>query len=103
MNLSDYVDTGLFLDHRITRDLVRKESEGKIFKSFSYTGSFTVYAASGGAVKSLSVDLSNTYSDWAEENLKLNGFSLTKHRVFKADVMEWLRHERKIQIEKNMI
>lgn len=96
VNLSDYVDTGLFLDHRITRDLVRKESKGKKFLNlFSYTGSFTVYAASGGATKSLSVDLSNTYSDWAEENLKLNGFSLTKHRILRADVMEWLRHERK--------
>lgn len=96
VNLSDYVDTGLFLDHRITRDLVRKESKGKKFLNlFSYTGSFTVYAASSGATKSLSMDLSNTYSDWAEENLKLNGFSLTKHRILRADVMEWLRHGKK--------
>ncbi|PJZ39938.1 SAM-dependent methyltransferase [Leptospira kmetyi] len=96
VNLSDYLDTGLFLDHRITRDLVRKESKGKKFLNlFSYTGSFTVYAASGGAVKSLSVDLSNTYSEWAEENLKLNGFSLSKHRLLRADVMEWLHTERK--------
>ncbi|ASV11368.1 SAM-dependent methyltransferase [Leptospira santarosai] len=96
VNLSDYIDTGLFLDHRITRDLVRKESTGKKFLNlFSYTGAFTVYAASGGAIQSLSVDLSNTYSAWAEENLKLNGFSLTKHRLLRTDVMEWLYRERK--------
>ncbi|EKR65004.1 methyltransferase domain protein [Leptospira weilii str. 2006001853] len=96
INLSDYIDTGLFLDHRITRDLIRKESKGKKFLNlFSYTGSFTVYAASGGATQSLSVDLSNTYLAWAEENLKLNGLSLTKHRLLRADVMEWLYNERK--------
>ncbi|TGM97841.1 class I SAM-dependent methyltransferase [Leptospira yasudae] len=96
VNLSDYLDTGLFLDHRITRDLVRQESKGKKFLNlFSYTGAFTVYAASGGAVKSLSVDLSNTYLAWAEENLKLNGFSLSKHKLLRADVMDWLRSERK--------
>ncbi|WP_061248178.1 class I SAM-dependent methyltransferase [Leptospira alstonii] len=95
VNLSDYIDTGLFLDHRITRELVRKESKGKKFLNlFSYTGSFTVYAVSGGATESLSVDLSNTYSAWAEENLKLNGFSLTKHRLLRADVTEWLYQER---------
>ncbi|EMY78374.1 S-adenosylmethionine-dependent methyltransferase domain protein [Leptospira weilii serovar Ranarum str. ICFT] len=95
VNLSDYLDTGLFLDHRITRELVRKEAKGKKFLNlFSYTGSFTVYAVSGGATESLSVDLSNTYLAWAEENLKLNGFSLTKHRLLRADVTEWLYQER---------
>lgn len=98
VNLSDYLDTGLFLDHRITRDLVRKEAKGKKFLNlFSYTGSFTVHAASGGAIKSLSIDLSNTYLAWAEENLILNGFSETKHRLLRADVMDWLRKERKEQ------
>ncbi|PJZ51451.1 class I SAM-dependent methyltransferase [Leptospira adleri] len=96
VNLSDYLDTGLFLDHRITRDLVRKEAKDKKFLNlFSYTGAFTVYAAAGGASKSLSVDLSNTYLAWAEENLRANGFSTTKHRMFRADVIEWLRNERK--------
>ncbi|AOP33046.1 SAM-dependent methyltransferase [Leptospira tipperaryensis] len=96
VNLSDYLDTGLFLDHRVTRDLVRKESKDKKFLNlFSYTGSFTVYAASGGASKSLSIDLSNTYLAWAEENLRANGFSISKHRMLRADVMEWLQTERK--------
>ncbi|TGK39203.1 SAM-dependent methyltransferase [Leptospira gomenensis] len=98
VNLSDYLDTGLFLDHRITREMVRKEAKGKKFLNlFSYTGSFTVYAASGGARRSLSVDLSNTYLSWSSENLRLNGFSETQHRLLRADAVEWLRSERKNQ------
>ncbi len=75
VNVSDYLDTGLFLDHRLTRGLVRAESSGKrVLNLFSYTGSFSVYAASGGAAEVDSVDLSNTYLDWAALNFKLNGF-----------------------------
>ena len=72
VNLSDYLDTGLFLDHRITRGMVQKEAAGKRFLNlFGYTGAFTVYAAAGGAAETTTVDLSSTYSQWAERNLKL--------------------------------
>ncbi len=75
VNLSDYLDTGLFLDHRLTRGLVRAESSDKtVLNLFCYTGSFSVYANAGGAASVDSVDLSNTYLDWAADNLALNGF-----------------------------
>jgi len=91
-NLSDYLDTGLFLDHRVTRARVRKEASGKRFLNlFSYTGAFTVHALAGGAAETTTVDLSNTYCDWAERNLKLNGFSTgPKHRVVRDDVLQWI-------------
>ena len=92
-NLSDYLDTGLFLDHRVTRARVRKEASGKRFLNlFAYTGSFTVHAAAGGASATTTVDLSNTYCDWAERNLKLNGFSGGSHRVIRDDVLAWLEN-----------
>ena len=69
----DYLDTGLFLDHRITRGMVRAEAKDKrMLNLFCYTGSFSVYAAAGGAVQVDSVDLSKTYLNWAEANLALN-------------------------------
>lgn len=91
VNLNDYLDTGLFLDHRITRDKVRKESKGKrVLNLFAYTGSFSVYAASGGAQEVITVDLSNTYLQWAKENMVLNGFSGEQYRYVRADVLQWL-------------
>ena len=73
VNLTDYLDTGLFLDHRITRGMVREEAKGmRVLNLFCYTGSFSVYAAAGGATRVDSVDLSKTYLAWAEENMKLN-------------------------------
>jgi 23S rRNA (cytosine1962-C5)-methyltransferase len=73
VNLTDYLDTGLFLDHRITRGMVREETKGrKVLNLFCYTGSFSVYAAAGGATLVDSVDLSKTYLNWAEENMALN-------------------------------
>lgn len=76
LNLSAYLDTGLFLDHRITRSMVRAECSGKdVLNLFAYTGSFTVYAAAGGARSTLTLDLSRTYCQWCRENLELNGFS----------------------------
>ena len=88
VNLSDYVDTGLFLDHRITRALVRDESRGRrVLNLYAYTGAFSVYAAAGGARSVTSVDLSNTYLDWARENMALNGLSGTYER---ADVLAYL-------------
>lgn len=94
VNLSDYVDTGLFLDHRLTRDMVRKEAAGKRFLNlFCYTGSFTVYAAAGGAKSTTSVDLSNTYLSWTERNLKLNTLPKCEHELVKSDVIAWLREQ----------
>lgn len=91
VNLHAYLDTGLFLDHRSTRAIVQAEAAGKRFLNlFCYTGSFTVYAAAGGASESLSVDLSNTYLDWARRNFELNGLDLARHRLERADVLEWL-------------
>lgn len=95
VNLSDYLDTGLFLDHRITRSLVREAAAGKPFLNlFGYTGSFTVYAAAGGAATTTTVDLSNTYLAWAEENLKLNSLAATEHRFVRDDAMSFLKHHR---------
>ena len=93
-NLSDYLDTGLFLDHRVTRARVRQEAKGKRFLNlFAYTGSFTVHALAGGAAETTTVDLSNTYCDWAERNFRLNGFEPgPKHRVIRADVLGWLEN-----------
>lgn len=89
VNLSDYLDTGLFLDHRITRGMVRDEAAGKrMLNLFCYTGSFSVYAAAGGALQVTSVDLSKTYLQWAEDNMNLNGFS--KHHFVHADVKQYL-------------
>ncbi len=92
INLSDYLDVGLFLDHRLTRKLIQKMSANKSFLNlFSYTGTATVYAAKGGATFTTSVDNSNTYTDWAEENMKLNGFSNNSHTFIKADCFKWLK------------
>ena len=91
VNLSDYVDTGLFLDHRETRAMVRAAAAGKNFLNlFAYTGAFTVYAAAGGAARSTSVDLSVTYQDWAIENLKLNGYRGPMHRHVRSDASKFL-------------
>jgi 23S rRNA (cytosine1962-C5)-methyltransferase len=77
VNLEQYLDTGLFLDHRNTRQMVQERARGKHFLNlFAYTGSFSVYAAGGGAASSTTVDLSNTYLDWARRNFELNGMDL---------------------------
>ena len=93
VNLSDYLDTGLFLDHRITRQMVRERSANKkVLNLFAYTGSFSVYAAAGGANEVITVDLSKTYLTWAERNLQLNGFSDTsKYKIIHADVKQYLK------------
>lgn len=92
VNLSDYLDTGLFLDHRITREKVKEEARGKIILNlFCYTGSFSVYAASGGAKEVISVDLSNTYLRWAQRNMELNGFTDPgSYKYIQADVKQYL-------------
>jgi 23S rRNA (guanine2445-N2)-methyltransferase / 23S rRNA (guanine2069-N7)-methyltransferase len=86
VNLSDYVDTGLFLDHRITRKMVRERASGMRFLNlFGYTGSFTVYAAAEGA-STTTVDKSPSYTEWARENLELNGFAGSEHNVVRSDI-----------------
>ena len=93
VNLDAYLDTGLFLDHRALRALVRERAAGRrMLNLFAYTGSFTVYAAAGGALRSDTVDLSNTYLDWAARNFALNGMDLARHVLIRADVLEWLDH-----------
>jgi 23S rRNA (guanine2445-N2)-methyltransferase / 23S rRNA (guanine2069-N7)-methyltransferase len=91
VNLSDYLDTGLFLDHRVTRSLVRDESAGlRMLNLFAYTGAFSVYAAAGSAKATTTVDLSNTYLDWARDNMFINGFAGVEHRFVKADAPGFL-------------
>ena len=92
VNLSDYLDTGLFLDHRVTRGMVRDAAEGKrVLNLFAYTGSFSVYAAAGRAASTTTVDLSANYLDWAAENLRLNGFDVGgPHSQVRADSREYV-------------
>ena len=92
VNLTDYLDTGLFLDHRPTRSLIRELAPGRRFLNlFAYTGSVTVYAAAGGAASTTSVDLSRVYLEWAERNLQLNGLSGPQNSFIRADCLEWLK------------
>ena len=92
VNLSDYLDTGLFLDHRVTRHLVKEQSAGKkVLNLFCYTGSFSVYAIAGGATEVVSVDLSKTYLSWAERNSHLNFPAYANHKIVHADVLKYLK------------
>ncbi|WP_079201466.1 bifunctional 23S rRNA (guanine(2069)-N(7))-methyltransferase RlmK/23S rRNA (guanine(2445)-N(2))-methyltransferase RlmL [Pseudomonas sp. CC6-YY-74] len=94
VNLTDYLDTGLFLDHRPLRLRIQREAAGKRFLNlYCYTATATVHAAKGGARSTTSVDLSKTYLDWARRNLSLNGFS-DKNTLEQADVMGWLEEDR---------
>jgi 23S rRNA G2069 N7-methylase RlmK/C1962 C5-methylase RlmI len=111
VNLSDYLDTGLFLDHRISRTIVRSQVKDKrVLNLFCYTGTFSVYAASGGAAAVDSVDMSNTYLDWAAENFALNGFKAfhvspeqlpeadttkTPFKLIRADVLRFIEEAKK--------
>ncbi len=91
VNFRDYLDTGLFLDHRIVRGMLRSWAKDADFLNlFCYTASATVYAAAGGARSTTGVDLSNTYLDWAHENLLLNGFGGANHELYRADCLQWL-------------
>jgi 23S rRNA (cytosine1962-C5)-methyltransferase len=96
VNLSDYLDSGLFLDHRPLRARVRGEAAGKrVLNLFCYTGSFSVYAASGGAASVSSVDLSNTYLAWAGRNLAANGFSGPGYPLIRAEARAFLAEARR--------
>jgi len=91
VNLHGYQDTGLFLDHRLTRQWFRKLSQGaRVLNLFCYTGSFSVAAAAGGAEQVTSIDLSNTYLEWARRNFVHNQLDLEKHRFLQGDVLAWV-------------
>ncbi|MDC7224787.1 MAG: bifunctional 23S rRNA (guanine(2069)-N(7))-methyltransferase RlmK/23S rRNA (guanine(2445)-N(2))-methyltransferase RlmL [Spirochaetales bacterium] len=95
LNLTDYVDTGLFLDHRPVRKWIRDNSEGKDFLNlFAYTGSATVLAAAGGARSTTTVDGSKTYTAWSRDNMAFNRLTGEEHRFFTADCFTWLERER---------
>jgi 23S rRNA (guanine2445-N2)-methyltransferase / 23S rRNA (guanine2069-N7)-methyltransferase len=92
VNFDDYLDTGLFLDHRTTRGRLRAAASGKRFLNlFAYTCTATVYAAAGGAVSTTSVDMSNTYLNWAQRNFELNGLSPDRNGLVQADCRVWLQ------------
>lgn len=95
VDLAGRLDTGLFLDHRITRHMIQERAQGKRFLNlFAYTGTGTVYAAGGGARSTVTVDLSGHYLDWARENMEANGFEGRAHRFEHADVMSWIHDAR---------
>jgi len=95
VNFTDYLDTGLFLDHRLTRALIRKLARGKSFLNlFAYTGTATVYAAAGGATATTTVDSSQNYLSWARENLVLNNCGGNRHTGIRAECVEWLKQQR---------
>lgn len=95
VNLIDYIDTGLFLDHRPVRRWIQNHAKGKRFLNlFCYTGAATIHAVKGGATETVSVDMSNTYLDWGKENLALNGFSEKGHQFVQADCLRWLETAR---------
>ncbi|BCQ38984.1 ribosomal RNA large subunit methyltransferase K/L [Erwinia rhapontici] len=92
VNLTDYLDTGLFLDHRVARKMLGQMSKGKDFLNlFAYTGSASVHAGLGGARSTTTIDMSRTYLEWAERNMRLNGLSGRQHRLMQADCLSWLR------------
>ena len=91
LNLSDFLDTGLFLDHRETRALVQRAAAGRrVLNLFAYTGSFSVYAAAGGALRTVTMDLSSTYLDWAGRNFALNRLDAQRHQRVRADALAYL-------------
>ena len=94
VNFTDYLDTGLFLDHRPTRARIRAAARGKRFLNlFCYTGAASVHAAAGGAATTTSIDMSRTYLDWARRNMEVNGFRGDPHRLVQADCIAWLAED----------
>ena len=95
VNFEDYLDTGLFLDHRPIRMLIQQQANNKRFLNlFAYTGSATVHAAMGGATSTTTVDMSNTYTEWAKNNMALNK-NTGEHEFIQADCLDWLANEAK--------
>jgi 23S rRNA (cytosine1962-C5)-methyltransferase len=104
INLSDYLDTGLFLDHRETRKWIAGQSRNKtLLNTFAYSGSFTVYAAGAGALKTCSVDISSVYCEWIKENLALNNLPPEKNWVYKMDSIEFFQYAKKKKLEFDII
>jgi len=105
INLSDYLDTGLFTDRRLLRAIIRSESnEKKVLNLFCYTGVFSIYAAAGGAVSTDSVDLSNTYLNWAKENFSINNIPLEgKHNLIRSDVSDYINKAVKAKMKWDII
>ncbi|MGB1157844.1 MAG: bifunctional 23S rRNA (guanine(2069)-N(7))-methyltransferase RlmK/23S rRNA (guanine(2445)-N(2))-methyltransferase RlmL [Porticoccaceae bacterium] len=98
VNLADYLDTGLFLDHRPVRKMVAQMARGKsLLNLFCYTATVTVQAALAGAERSLSIDMSNTYLDWAQRNYQRNGLDKAAHQLVRADCLQWLDGETESQ------
>lgn len=96
VDLAQRLDTGLFLDHRLTRGILRRKAPGAAFLNlFAYTGTASVYAAAGGARSTLTVDLSQTYIDWARRNMEANGFTGGRHGFQRADVLQWVTQARR--------
>jgi 23S rRNA (guanine2445-N2)-methyltransferase / 23S rRNA (guanine2069-N7)-methyltransferase len=92
VNFTDYLDTGLFLDHRLTRQRLRAEAaRARFLNLFAYTGSATVYAAAGKARETTTIDMSATYLEWAQRNLAVNGFAGANHQLIQADCVAWLK------------
>jgi 23S rRNA (guanine2445-N2)-methyltransferase / 23S rRNA (guanine2069-N7)-methyltransferase len=97
VNFTDYLDVGLFLDHRRVRRLLRERAEGcRFLNLFAYTCTATVYAAAGGARRTVSVDTSNTYLEWGRRNLALNGTSGPSHELVRADSLSFLRRDERL-------
>ena len=95
INIRDYLDTGLFLDHRTTRSMIREWSKDKRFLNlFAYTGSVSVYAAAGSAKSTTTVDMSKTYLEWAKRNFKLNNMMTNNHQFIQADCIKWLKEQK---------
>lgn len=105
VNLRRYLDTGLFLDHRNTRAMVRERAAGKtLLNLFAYTGSFTVYAAAGGALRTVTVDMSKTYQDWTRRNLRLNGLDDgDRHLLVREDVNKYLARAQRAKTRFDLI
>ena len=98
VNFEDYLDTGLFLDHRPVRQRLFREAKGKRFLNlFAYTAAATVQAALGGAVATTTVDMSQTYLDWARRNLQLSGLAETQHQLLQADCLQWLAQQARLK------
>jgi 23S rRNA (guanine2445-N2)-methyltransferase / 23S rRNA (guanine2069-N7)-methyltransferase len=98
VNLTDYLDTGLFLDHRTTRQIILNKAKDKDFLNlFAYTGTATVYAAAGQAKSTTTVDMSNTYLSWAQDNMALNNFTNERHHYIRANCLEWLQEAQQKQ------
>ena len=97
VNFTDYLDTGLFLDHRPVRKMIESMSRDKRFLNlFCYTASATVHAAAGGALSTVSVDANANYLEWANKNMQINGFNTMNHFFYKDDCISFLRENRDV-------